>query len=146
MYCSSCGTAVTPGLRYCNRCGAGLKAKQDSPSRLSETSLQSLVWAIASVTIVGLGGVIGLMALMKEVLHFNDELIVIFSLLGFLSFMGVDLVFIWVLLRSRKYEKEADGRAEIDEAKKPLLAEPAVSVTEHTTRTLETADMQQKAE
>ena len=107
MYCSSCGVAIKPGLSYCNHCGAELKAKQHGRAKLSETSLESLVWAIASVTIVGLGAVIGLMAVLKEVLHFNDGLIIAFSLLGFLSFLGVDCVFIWVLLRLRMGEKEA---------------------------------------
>ena len=154
MYCSSCGMAIKPGLSYCNHCGAELKAKQHGRARLSETSLESLVWAIASVTIVGLGAVIGLMAVLKEVLHFNDGLIIAFSLLGFLSFLGVDGVFIWVLLRVRMGEKEADAmpkekkitRRELDEANARVLAEPALSVTEHTTRTLESADRRRKNE
>ena len=37
---------------------------------------ESLVWALASVTIVGIGAVIGLMARMKEVVHFNEGLII----------------------------------------------------------------------
>lgn len=152
MYCSSCGAAVTSSLSYCNRCGAELQAKQHSPMSLSEVSIQSLVWAIASVTIVGLGVVIGMMAVMKEVLHFNDGLIVAFSLLSFLSFLGVDMVFIWVLLRSRTGAKETGGtrqekhitRRELDEAHVRVLAEPALSVTEHTTRTLEGAERDHK--
>jgi hypothetical protein len=110
------------------------------------------VWAIASVTIVGLGIVIGMMAVMKEVLHFNDGLIIAFSFLSFLSFLGVDMVFIWVLLRSRTGAKETGGthqekhitRRELDEAHVRVLAEPALSVTEHTTRTLEGAERNHK--
>jgi uncharacterized OB-fold protein len=29
MYCSSCGTAVMPGLNYCKRCGAKLSGAKD---------------------------------------------------------------------------------------------------------------------
>jgi uncharacterized paraquat-inducible protein A len=153
MYCSSCGAAVTSSLSYCNRCGTELKAKQHSPMNLSEVSLQSIVWAIASVTIVGLGIVIGMMAVMKEVLHFHDGLIIAFSLLSFLSFLGVDFVFIWVLLRSRAGAKETNGASQdkhvtrrgLDEAQARALPEPALSVTEHTTRTLEGADKDHKA-
>jgi uncharacterized paraquat-inducible protein A len=153
MHCSSCGAAVTPSLSYCNRCGAELKAKGQSPTRLSEAPIESLVWAITAVTIVGLGTVIGLMAVMKEVLHFNDGLIIVFSLLSFLTFIGVDSVFVWVLLRSRMGAKDANSRGqekvmttrEIGEAKARVLAEPESSVTEHTTRTLEPVDRKHKA-
>lgn len=153
MYCSSCGTNVTPGLSYCNRCGAELSAKERGGGKLSDASLDSLVWAIATVTIVGLGSVIGFMAVMKNVVHFNDTLIFTFTLLSFLTFMGVDAVFIWVLLRSKMGDKKVNGSnrfkelttKEIGEAKAHSLAEPAMSVTEHTTRTLE-AELQRKSE
>ena len=154
MYCSSCGTAITPGLSYCNRCGTELKAKQNSPVKLSETAPEYLVWAITAVTIVGLGTNIGLMAVMKEVAHFTDGPIIAFTFLSFLTFLGVDGVFIWLLLRSVKNAKQAGrmieekelARREVGEGKRGMLTEAAVSVTEHTTRTLETADMQKKPE
>jgi hypothetical protein len=134
--------AVSPTLSYCNRCGAELKPKRNSEMKLSEASTDSLVWAIATVTIVGLGVVIGMMAVMKRVLYFSDALIVGFTLLTFLSFLGVDIVFIWVLLRS----KMAAGKSEIEERNMRALSAPAMGVTEHTTRTLETADKQSKLE
>lgn len=154
MYCSSCGTAVTPSLSYCNRCGAELKAKQNGPTKLSEAAPEYLVWAITAITIVGLGTVIGLMAVMKEVVHFNEGLIAAFTLLSFLTFMGVDAVFIWILLRSRMGAKEAGGKPqekelttkELGEAKARVLAEAAASVTEHTTRTLDPAGRKNKTE
>jgi hypothetical protein len=154
MYCSSCGSAVKPGLSYCNYCGAEVNSKQRSPTRSSEAPQESLVWAITAVTIVGLGGAIGLMAVMKEVLHFNDGLIIAFTLLFFLTFLAADAVFIWLLLRPKFRAREADGMTkqkelatkELGEAKACALPEPLLSVTEHTTRTLEPADRQHKAE
>lgn len=115
--------------------------------KLSATSLESLVWAITAVTIVGMGAVIGLMAVMKEVLHFNDGLIVAFSLLFLLTFIGVDCVFIW-LLRSKFGARETSGRAqrqelstkELDEPRVRVLPEPPFTVAEHTTRTLESIE------
>lgn len=45
----------------------------------------------------------GLMAVMKEVVHINNNgLIIAFSLLVFLTFLGVDSVIIWLLLRPRR--------------------------------------------
>ncbi len=154
MFCSSCGTNVTPGLSYCNRCGTELSAKDRKGDKLSDTALDSLVWAIAVVTIVGIGAVIGLMAVMKNVVHFSDTLITVFTSLTFLTFMGVDAVFIWVLLRSMLGGKKVGGlnrikeltTKEIGEAKVRSLAEPAMTVTEHTTRTLDAAERQLKSE
>ena len=146
MYCSTCGSAVSAGLAYCNRCGAEL-SNQHNSTKLSATSMESLVWAIATVTIVGMGAVIGLMAVMKEVLHFSDLLILIFSLLFLAAFMGVDLVFIRLLYskfgvrRNPSPTPRAELRTkDLDEPKVRTLSEAPASVAEHTTRTLETAD------
>jgi hypothetical protein len=155
MYCSSCGTAVNQGLSYCNYCGAELNRKPGGAGpKLSETTLESLVWAIVAVTVVGLGVVIGLMAVMKEVLHFNEGLIIAFSLLSFLSFLGIDCVFIWVLLRLRIGDKEAGGvtqqkgisTTELGDTKARMLPEPLLSVTEHTTRTLDPVESKRQTE
>lgn len=154
MYCSSCGKVVKPGLSYCNHCGGELNSKQRGPSKASEASQESLVWAITAVTIVGLGGIIGLMAVLKEVLHFNDGLIIAFSLLFFLSFLAADGVFIWLLLRQKGGANRTGGMTkqkelttrELDEAKARALPEPALSVTEHTTRTLESVDRRHKTD
>ena len=144
MYCSTCGVAVPTGLSYCNRCGAELNPQQAGPIKLSKTAPESLIWAIASVTIVGLGVVIGMMAVMKEVLHFQDGLIIAFSLLTFFTFLGVDAVFVWILLRSMSGVKEASKKnfstKELGDAQARVLPEPSLSVTEHTTRTLERAE------
>ena len=68
MYCSSCGTTVTPGLSYCNHCGAKLNgAKGDGITKSSEVKPETLVGAIATVFIFGLGAIIGLMMASKLV-------------------------------------------------------------------------------
>jgi uncharacterized paraquat-inducible protein A len=154
MYCSSCGMAVSPSLSYCNRCGAELNAKDRSPNKRSEASQESLVWALTSVTIVGIGAVIGLMAVMKQVAGFNTGLIVAFSLLVFLAFLGVDSVIIWLLLRPSREAREAYFRTqhaelttnELAESKARVLPEPSFSVTDHTTHTLESAERKRRTE
>jgi predicted nucleic acid-binding Zn ribbon protein len=143
MYCSFCGTALTPGLSYCSRCGAELNEKGRSVTSFKE--VESLVWAIVVVTVVGLGGIIGLMAVMKEALHFNDNLIVAFSLLFFLTFLAVDGAFLSLLLRSevgagfpeRFPQTRIPSTNDLGEPRPSALAEPASSVTEHTTRTMD---------
>ena len=144
MYCSSCGSAVPPGLSYCNRCGADLRVKEETPVKRSGPSPDSLVWGIVGVTIVGLFLVIALMVFMKD-LHFNDGMINGFAVAAFLSFLLVDVLFAWLLLSSKRGQKEssdlaelkAELRRELGGAQTHSLPEPAPSVTEHTTRTLE---------
>jgi hypothetical protein len=144
MYCSSCGSAVPPGLSYCNRCGADLRVKEQTPVRRSGPSPDSLVWGIVGVTIVGLFLVIALMVFMKD-MHFNDGLISGFAVAAFLSFLLVDILFAWLLLSSKRDQKKssdlaelkADFARELSAAQTHSLPEPVQSVTEHTTRTLE---------
>ncbi|MGH9874213.1 MAG: hypothetical protein ACRD9S_17315 [Pyrinomonadaceae bacterium] len=111
--------------------------------------LESLVWAIVAVSVGGLALVIGLMAVMKSELHFDNQLILLVSLLSFLLLLSADMVFIWLLLstvrRSRNREQDTDAvtqikastTKELGEARERFLKEPALSVTEETTRTLE---------
>ena len=154
MYCSSCGMTVAPSLSYCNRCGAELNPKDRRPVTRSEASQESLVWALVSVTVVGIGAVIGLMAVMKQVADFNAGLIIAFSLLVFLAFLGVDSVIVWLLLRPSREAREAYFRTqhvelntnELAESRAPVLPEPSFSVTDHTTHTLESAERKRQTE
>ena|SRR5207249_4182875 len=152
MYCSACGSVVQPSLSYCNYCGAEMNSDR-TPVR-SMASPDALVWAIVAVTVVGLGGVIGLMAVMKDELHFNDGLIVFFSLLFFLTFLAADSVFIWQLVRATTGGKRPGARTrqtgnttrELEREMQTALPEPAASVTENTTRGFEPVNRQQNAE
>lgn len=141
MYCSTCNAEVLPNLTYCNRCGAKLKgAKGDGITKSSEMKPETLVGAIAAVFIFGLGAIIFLMMALKMVFpeRENMGLIIVFTLISFLIMLAVEGVFIWMLLSRKKDAKEA--AKELSEVKARLLPEPAFSVTEHTTRTLERVD------
>jgi len=102
------------------------------------------VWGIVGVTIVGLFLVIALMVFMKD-LHFNDGLINGFAVAAFLSFLLVDVLFAWLLLSSRRDQRQSSDLVqlkteltrELGAAQIHSLAESGQSVTEHTTRTLE---------
>jgi hypothetical protein len=156
MYCLSCGKAVTPGLSYCNHCGARLdRAKGEGVSKSSEVKPELLVAAMAAVFIFGLGAIIFLMMALKMVFGpENMGLIISFTLLSFLIMLGVEGVFIGMLLGRKRSAKEAGDTEhlkgqttkELAEAKARMLPEPALSVTEHTTRTLEPVGRQHKTE
>ena len=156
MYCSSCGAAVVPGLSYCNHCGTRLSGgKADVAARQSETLPESLIWAIVSVFVVGMGTTIGLMAMLKQLLDLGQGIVIAFGLLGFGLMIAVESVFIYLLLsRRRAGAKEVGGderpsaRAtkELDAAReaRAALPEPVPSVTEQTTRTFEPAYSERK--
>lgn len=145
MYCSSCGSAVPPGLSYCNRCGIDLRAKEQSPAKRSGPSPDLLVSAIVTATIAGLGAVIVLMAVMKVMLQANDGLINGFAAITVLIVLIVDVFFAWLLLSGKREQKKlsdltqlrAELTRELGAARTHSLPEPVQSVTEHTTRTLE---------
>ena len=133
MYCSTCASAVSPNLTYCNHCGAKLNGTK------SDSITKNLLFFMTAVFVFGLGAIILLMMALRMV--FGPDhlgLIVSFTLLSFLIMLAVEGVFIWMLLGLKKGAKET--AKELGEAKARRLPEPVSSVTEHTTRTLETVD------
>lgn len=152
MYCSSCGTAVTPGLSYCNRCGAGLNAREAKPTKTSELP-ESLVWGLVSVSVGGIGALIALLAVMKESLDLSNQWITLFTLLSFLLLLGAESVFIWMLVRRSSSMRRANEPGYPTQLPGPVTRElgegriePAMSVTEHTTHTLEPAYRNRKTD
>jgi hypothetical protein len=102
------------------------------------------VWAIVSVFVVGLGALIGLMAVMNEGAGFNP-IVLVAAMLSFALMLVVEGVLIWLLLSGRRGAgKAGDARRlkehttkELEEARARALPAPAASVTEHTTRTFD---------
>lgn len=153
MYCSTCGGAVASALTYCNHCGTKLAVSQDDRSiQYSAKVDETLVWSQVGVLSVGLGGIIGLLAVMKEVVHFEMVWIIAFTIVSFALVIGVEGFLISQLLQRGR-------RAKIKEVKDPpgpatkelkqdlprMLPEPTPSVTEHTTRTFEPVYSERKA-
>jgi hypothetical protein len=146
MYCPSCGGGVARALTYCNHCGAKLSGSQDDKlQRRSEQYSENLIWAIVGALTTGLGCTIGMMAVMKEVAHFDVGLIIAFTVLCFTLVFAVESVLIWQLVRHRTgFQDNRDGRLtdkqstkELDVAPVLALPEPLSSVTEQTTRAFE---------
>lgn len=166
MYCPACRAGVAQGLSFCNFCGAKLGGAKPDANQ-SESFPESLVWAIAAVFIVGLGCIIGLTAMMKQLLKFQNSIILAVMLACFLFMFVVEAAFLWVLLRRRKDDAGgARGGSGIDAAAAaattqlaelptkvldaaqpaPALVEPVASITEHTTRGFEPIYSKRKAD
>lgn len=154
MYCSSCGAAVANGLNYCKQCGAKLRGTE---GETTGTPPGVLVPAIVAVFVFGLGGFIGLMAMMKH-FRFEDGIIFGFTSLFFMLMLGIEAIFLWKLLFHKRPSKDAeDGikagfvfnlRQDREEAARlpspvpndlgvTALPEGSASVVEHTTRSLD---------
>lgn len=144
MYCSSCGTSVAHSLSYCIRCGSKL-SKEEGSTNPAEPIPDSLVWAMVVVFIAGLGATIGLMAVMKRVLDFEQGLILAISLLSFFLISTIEGVFIWLLFSRRRSTKDLDEISRFKEQQMKALGEPQMtnppvpplSVSDNTTQSFD---------
>lgn len=157
MSCSSCGGIVARGLSFCKHCGAKLNGGkgESAVTRSSELFPDSLVWAIVSVFVVGLGCIIGLMSVMKKELGFDNSIIITITLLSFLLLFMIEGVFVWLLWRRKREAKEMGNAERVKEhTTKELdarpqtrtLPEPVPSVTERATRNFDPVYNAGKAE
>ena len=147
MYCSSCGVAVAKDLSYCNHCGKKLK-RGDGES--SEVRPDWLVFMMVATFILGLVAITILMGVMKSVLELPVDQILHLMALPFALMLVIEGVLIRLLLRRKGKAQEQKTLSnvqvtnELDEARQRLLSQPAVSVTEHTTRAFEPIPVERK--
>ena len=150
MYCSSCGVSVKQGLSYCNYCGAKLSGGDG----LMDVRPESLIFGMLATFVFGLLAIMGLMAVLKNVLDLPVGQILAFTLLPFLIMLLLEGVFIRLLLRRSRGAEEAGDTAlskgqatnELDAAQARALPEGVPSVTEHTTRAFEPIYSERKSE
>ena len=141
MHCPSCGSAVAQNLSYCNRCGA----RVNGVTKQAELFPASLVNAMAAVFVVGLGAIIGLMAVMKKVVGFDLNIILAVTVFSLALMLVVEGVLIRLLLNGKRGAKWAGDTErqkghttrDIGDVQARLLPEPVPSVTEHTTRSFD---------
>jgi hypothetical protein len=147
MYCSSCASPVTAGLKFCNRCGASFG--KDRADTQATSVIQALITAIVLVPILGLGAMLGGAIALKQGVELPTDIVGFFMLFAFLI-IGVTEI---SLLRHLSRTLGTSQRIERSEPAPPLFqpapigvrelnavrdtAEPLGSVTENTTRTLE---------
>ena len=140
MYCSNCGTPITQGLSYCNRCGTNLKER----SEVSTGAISAFLTAITLIGICGLGIMFGGAAVLRKGANLGQELIGFFMLF---TFMIVGMTEIMLVRNLSKLMSSSEKKKSLS-APPPIsqdlrlpqgipLGEPVSSVTENTTRTLE---------
>ena len=146
MYCSSCGASVAQGLSYCNYCGARLSgADGDNATKSSGVKPELLVSAMVGLFVLGLMAIAVLIGVLKAVAGFDLPFLLAFTMFSFVLMFVVEGVLIGLLLKGRRGAKRAGDTErlkkqttkELGDAQARVLPEPALSVTEQTTRTLE---------
>ncbi len=144
MYCSGCGSPIAPGLSFCNRCGTSLKERSETKQT---GAIGALVTAMTLIAICGIGILLGGPIALKREGQFGEELVVLFM---FLTFFIVVVMEIFLYRQLGRLTKAGETKQLLppplpsaiqQEYREPqrALAEPASSVTENTTRTLEHA-------
>jgi hypothetical protein len=144
MYCANCGTPLTQGLSYCNRCGASLRER----SEIKTGAISAYLTAITLIAVAGLGIMLGgALALRKET-DFGHEMIGFFMLFVFLIVSLTEVMLLRNLSRltgsterTKYLPQQAPPDLRLPHA--TPLGEPVSSVTENTTRTLEYARREQ---
>lgn len=148
MFCAACAAPLTPGISYCNRCGAGVKGRSESRS-------YSPIPFLIAITIIGVSGMGmmlgGSMALRKEA-DMPVDFIGFFLLATFIIVLVTEVLLVRQLSKlsgkdgpklSKRDQRALNAAQQfVPPVQMPYgqgraLAEPVGSVTENTTRTLE---------
>ena len=141
MYCAHCGTPLTQGLSYCNRCGANLK---ESRPEISTGTISAFLTAITLIAVCGLGLMFGGALVLRRGANLAQELVGFFMLFTFLTVTFTEFMLLKNLSKLSG-EKEKKNYFPAPQAMPQdlrltqgmPLGEPVSSVTENTTRTLE---------
>lgn len=143
MFCSTCGTTITPGLSFCNRCGASLKEPIESTVRTG-----TIVAFLIAITIIGIGGLgvmLGGAVTLKRDAVLGEDVVGMFM---FFTFIIVSIIEFFLVRQLSKLIGGTQAKRvspptptaipnELRAAQARVLPEAMPSVTENTTRTLE---------
>lgn len=140
MYCSTCGVALSKGLSFCNYCGARLPSSEAS-LEFREVRPQLLVSAMAGIFVLGLPGIVFLIFMLNAV-RLDSGQVMAFAWTTLLLLVALEAFFVMLLLRRKPLKDEpphdhqfkGPQTNELEARHVGALAEPAPSVTEHTTR------------
>lgn len=154
MFCPYCGTESTQGLNYCNRCGANLAAilqpgAQDARPAVSNGSAWAAGLSTAVVVILGVGLIFpttselaakGLSPTAVVAIALLMALVVVGCVAMLLRFWSSLLGVSRPAARAKPHPTAAAPTGELGASRIDALnPQPASSITEQTTRTLEHA-------
>ncbi len=152
IFCPKCGNAVQDGLKFCNSCGNRLR-RERSRDGGNNAPLLIVLGAATVIAVFGFGGLIGFIALLLKN-AVKEELVGLAIAMWLFVIVLLDVMLIRKaskLIDNHVAERGGSGDIEMPSSEKtsaPLLKrrstaqleehrEPAASVIEHTTRTLD---------
>ena len=141
MYCSKCGTLVPEKLNYCNNCGDKIAKGGDLGD--NKSLFVSVITAVGLISILGLGLLLGLVAVLLEN-TVKIEAIMMISIAYLITLFGIN--FSLIRLMSKLLGGNSDKKTnKIESFQPPQLSiptnprlgeyqQPLSSVTDSTTR------------
>ena len=144
MYCSTCGSLMTAELNYCKNCGSKLVTAKDNDS--SKSMLDNVLTTLFLVVMFGLGILVGLVAVLLGN-GVNHETVTIIAVCYLVAVFGVCYMLLSQVpklidakLKPHRETPEsyqppqlaAKSTAQLEEYREPVM-----SITDHTTRTLD---------
>ena len=143
MYCMNCGSPLTVGVSYCNRCGLSLREKSET----SKTApITALLTAITLIALGGLGVMLGGSLVLRNGGGFPTDFVAIFMLFTFVIVTVTEVMLIRNLSRLTGSAEPKHNFMPVQQPPRELrppaastFSEPVGSVTDNTTRTLEYA-------
>ena len=142
MYCASCGTPITQGLSYCNRCGANLRDDHEPKTG----AISAVLTAIVLIGAIGMGVMFAGSLILRTGAGLPAELIGVFMLFTFLIVVMTEYMLVRNLSKltgsSEKPKYLPAPHVAPPDFRLPQanpLGEPVSSVTENTTHTLDYA-------
>ena len=141
MYCQSCGIAIDPTMRFCNRCGTSVLTSSDAADiKKSHKRLDDYLDGLFWITAFGVGLTAGGMVLLKKT-GFSDSFILAFVILSSTAFLINFAINLWIVIgivkQSKRVLSQSLANTKELEPMKPQPALQPASVTDNTTRSFE---------
>ncbi|MEO6654663.1 MAG: zinc ribbon domain-containing protein [Pyrinomonadaceae bacterium] len=144
MFCPTCGSSVSEGLKYCKSCGGRLSREMEENDAGPGKMLNHLLTSLVFIVVFGMGILVGLVAVMlgKEV---KTEVVMMVVFVYLLAIFGICFSLARQIpklidARLKRWENTTGGTHQLASQTMAQLAEfrePAMSVTDHTTKTLD---------
>lgn len=147
MFCPNCGTTVNKKLKYCNSCGERLsKSAEIDKDGMPGKMLDNILTTVFLVVMFGLGILVGLVAVLLGS-NVEPKFVVFITVAYLAAVFGICYTLLTQVpklidarLKANEYEEESRQAARIaplTTAQLEEYREPVMSVTDHTTKTLD---------
>ncbi len=142
MYCSTCGKSLNDNLNYCNSCGARI---EKNPLVVSNSASPQLAKSLTVIAMIGLIGFVGVLKVLldKGTLDTAAVVLILFAYLATLFLIcGMIVGHLWkpsgdIRIKAAKTAEAPDELKPINTSQLNEYRQPAMSVTDHTTKTLD---------